>query len=163
MTGITDINIPSRVKKTPKQLGLDQKDPKTLLLPDGLEVAEKGWFHETEVERVVVSKSVRVLGPSLFYGCERLREVVFEPGSSLERIREQCFKGCGLEQVCLPKSVWCIEGFSFSGCKKLSQLSFEKRSKLRYVGDMAFRGTQLAPKDVKYPRSLKAKGHGSEW
>ena len=116
-----------------------------------------------EVERVVVSKSVRVLGPSLFYGCERLREVVFEPGSSLERIREQCFKGCGLEQICLPKSVWCIEGFSFSGCKRLSQLSFEKRSKLRYVGDMAFRGTRLTPKDVKYPRSLKAKGHGSEW
>ena len=45
---------------------------------------------------MIVSKSVRVLGPSLFYGCERLREVIFESGSRLERIREQCFRGCGL-------------------------------------------------------------------
>ena len=36
-TAVKGVNLPPRVRMTPEQLGLDQKDPKKLRLPDGLE------------------------------------------------------------------------------------------------------------------------------
>ena len=43
-TAIEDIKIPHQVAKTEEQLGLDQKDPRVLCLPDGLETVESSWF-----------------------------------------------------------------------------------------------------------------------
>ena len=65
-TVITSLNIPSRVRKTPKQLGLDQKDSDVLRLPDGLEVVGEKWFSESDVEKLVVSSSVKVLRKCAF-------------------------------------------------------------------------------------------------
>ena len=85
-TAIESLEIPPQVKKTPEQLGLDQKDPKVLRLPDGLETVGSDWFQHSEVEKVVVSKSVKVLGEGAFGFCASLREVAFEPDSRLEYI-----------------------------------------------------------------------------
>lgn len=66
---ITDLKIPPQVKKTPEQLGLDQKDQRVVRLPDGLETVGNGWFRERDVEKLVVSSGVKVLGDSAFFGC----------------------------------------------------------------------------------------------
>ena len=87
-TAIVSLNIPSRVRKTPKQVGLDQKDSEELRLPDGLEAVGEEWFWESDVEKLVVSGSVKVLGKCAFGGCKQLCEVVFESGSHLESIGE---------------------------------------------------------------------------
>ena len=55
----------------------------------------KGWFHRQSIQRLVVPSSVRELGEEAFGGCEGLREVVFEPGSRLERLGESCFGSAG--------------------------------------------------------------------
>lgn len=115
------------------------------------------------MEKVIVSNSIRELEDYAFYRCQKLREVVFESGSHLERIGEACFAGCGIESMCLPRSLRDIDIQAFDGCQSLSQLGFERMSKLRSVGRAAFRGTQLSPAKVKYPKSLKAVDHGFEW
>ena len=68
-TAIEGLKISPQVKKTPEQLELDQKDPKAVRLPDGLETAGNGWFREKDVEKVIVSSSVNVLGDSAFSDC----------------------------------------------------------------------------------------------
>ena len=55
---------------TPEQLGLGQKDPKVLRLPDGLEAVGKGWFEGSKVEKVIVSSSVKTLREHAFSCCK---------------------------------------------------------------------------------------------
>lgn len=43
-TAIESLEIPPQVKMTLEQLGLDQKDPKLLRLPNGLETVGSDWF-----------------------------------------------------------------------------------------------------------------------
>ena len=57
-----------------------------LCLPDDLEAVGRRWFQHSGIEKVIVPNSVKTLGEGAFVGCERLREIVFEPGSRLERI-----------------------------------------------------------------------------
>lgn len=44
MTGVARVRRPWRVKVVRKRLGLDQKDLRTLRLPDGLEAVGDRWF-----------------------------------------------------------------------------------------------------------------------
>ena len=96
--------MPQQVKKTPEYLGLGQ-EPGVLRLPGSLEIVRKKWFEDSNVEKVIVSNSIRELKDYAFYRCQKLREVVFESGSHLERIGEACFAGCGIESMCLPRSL----------------------------------------------------------
>ena len=84
--------VPSpRVSLTLNQLGVGHKRPEILCLPQGLEVAGYGWFQNTTMEKVIVPSSVRELGGCLFSNCRHLSELIFEPGSRLERIGKYCF------------------------------------------------------------------------
>ena len=60
-TAITDLAIPPQVKMTPEQLGLDQKTPGVLRFPDGLEAPEPEWLKCGDVEKVIISSSIKVL------------------------------------------------------------------------------------------------------
>lgn len=104
-TPVKDLRIPSRVKKTSKQLGIGQRNPRTLYLPDGLETVENDWLMHSDAAKIVVSSSVRVLGERAFCYCKQLREVIFEPGSHLESIGDFCFSECMLREIVIPRSV----------------------------------------------------------
>lgn len=54
----------------PEQLGIDQKDPKVLRLPDGLETVGDGWFEDTNIEKLIISSSVKTLGNCAFCDCD---------------------------------------------------------------------------------------------
>ena len=153
---ITDLRIPLCVKRTPEQLGLDQKTPGVLRFPDGLDFAESGWFRGSDVEKVVVPSSVTTLGWELFKDCARLREVVFEPDSRLKRIAFRCFENCGITEIVIPKSVRFIGQRAFAGCQNLSSLRFEEGSRISRIDVNAFQGTQLTPRSVKYPKTFRS-------
>lgn len=80
-TGITDLRLPTNVKMTREQLGLDQKNLKVLRLPDGLEVVGDSWFSLSDIEKLIIPNCVRKLEDNAFANCMKLREVVFEPDS----------------------------------------------------------------------------------
>ena len=75
------MSLPPQVHKTLEQLGVDQKDPKNMRLPDGLEIVEDYQSDYVDMERLVIPRSVKKLGNAAFALCSRLREVVFEPNS----------------------------------------------------------------------------------
>ena len=154
-TGVADLRIPQRVQRTREQLGLDQ-DPKVLRLPDGLEVVEDDWFSESDIERLIISNTVKKLGDHAFSSCVKLREVVFEPGSRLETIGSYCFAHCDIEQVTIPRSVRDIGNLAFSGCKNFRSLTFEDRSMLEHVGEDVLLRTPLAEDKGLFPSTEHA-------
>ena len=110
--------------------------------PDGLE-AGKEWFRSQSIQRLVIPSSVRELGEEAFGGCEGLREVVFEPGSRLERLGESCFEERGLLEIVVPRSVRVVGAYAFLGCLELRALRFEAGSRIRSLRHGAFFGTRL--------------------
>ena len=114
------MKVPSRIKKTTKQLGLDRKDYGVLRLPDGLETVGYDWFCGRNIKKIIVPSSVKVLEYAAFCSCKKLREVVFEPGSCLERIEDCCFFACRLKKIIIPKSVKYIGDDAFEWCNDLS-------------------------------------------
>lgn len=128
-TGVTDLHIPSHIKMTREQLGLDQ-DPKELRLPDGLEAVGAWWFADSDIEKVFIPNTVQELGEYAFTGCLKLCEIIFEPGSELKKIGKCCFLANAVKSVVIPKSVRSIGERAFYGCSKLNSLTFEKGSRL---------------------------------
>ena len=149
-TAMEGVKLPPKVRMTPEQFGLDQKDPKELRLPAGLEEVGDWWFEDSAVERVFVPRSVRRLGRHAFAGCERLCEVVLEQGSRLERIGDLCFSGCGLTEMPIPKSLRSVGEEAFCGCERLSRLCIEEGCALEHVGYRAFARTRLAPEQLAF-------------
>ena len=113
---------------TREQLGLDQEDPKVLHLPKGLEVVGAMWFSDSDIEKVVIPKTVRELGEYAFFQCEKLHDVVFEHGSRLKTIGNYCFGSSGLEKIIVPRNVREIGDSVFNCCRNLRSLTFEKGS-----------------------------------
>ena len=87
-----------------------------LRLPDGLEEVGDWWFENSDIEKLVIPSCVRRLGASTFSDCEKLCEIVFEPGSRLESIGGSCFNDCGLTQIVIPRSVRSIGQMAFYDC-----------------------------------------------
>ena len=95
-TGTEMLSLPSYIRITREQLGLDQEDPKALRLPKGLEVVGDYWFGWSDIEKVFIPNTVKKLGEEAFAMCACLSEIVFESDSRLERIEAGCFSRCNL-------------------------------------------------------------------
>ena len=162
-TGVSDLKLPKGVHMKPEQLGLDQKNPDVLRIPASLKKVGDGCFQEITVKKVIVSSAVKELGDNTFKSCSELSEVVFEPNSHLEKIGSFCFYMCKLEKIVIPKKVKSIEAYAFSTCSELSSFTFEAGSRLKHIGSHALEETQLTRADVRYPMTLKDKGHEYEW
>ena len=64
-----------------------------------------GVFSGTQIRKVALPSTLRVLGKEAFLGCKKLGRVVFREGSRLEEIGAKCFSGSGIEDIAIPPSV----------------------------------------------------------
>ena len=71
-------------------------------LPEGLEIIGEGWFADSNVEKAIISASVREIQKGAFACCKKLRQVEFAERSALELIGELCFYNTGLESITIP-------------------------------------------------------------
>ena len=131
-----------------------------LRIPPGFDTRKCRWFKESQLKKVIVPRSITVLGNNMFDNCAQLSEVIFEPGSCLEQIGNYCFAHCKLHEIVIPKKVKSIGDGAFFWCHWLFSLCFEEGSRLKEVGAHAFSGTQLRQDNVVYPKTLRKKGHG---
>jgi hypothetical protein len=88
-----------------------------------------------------------------FFGCDFLRDIVFETGSKLKEIGRDAFRNTKLRAIRIPRSVENIEEFCFYGCKSLSELVFESGSELKKIGDYAFCKSGL--RAIRIPRNIE--------
>ena len=109
----------------------------------------------SDIEKVFIPNTVRELENNAFSYCRKLREIIFESGSQLEKIGKECFFNCGLEEVTVPKSVCSIGRCAFQYCRNLQSLTFEEGSQLANVGKYIVDGTQLNPDEVEFPSTAQ--------
>lgn len=161
-TGISYLKLPPRIQMTQEQLGLGQKNLRTVILPDGLAAVEDHLFEGSDIEQVVVSSSVKEFKKWAFGNCEQLHDIVFTRDSCLESIGNNCFTSCGFASVVIPRSVRSIGHGAFSFCARLSSLVFEEGSQLQRVGTCAFGCTALESEQLRYPNGVEEDKSGDE-
>jgi hypothetical protein len=83
--------------------------------------------------RIVVPKSVEIIGMYLFYGCQSLNEVLFESGSNLQRIETMAFVHSGLKTIRIPWTVGFIGESCFYECESLNEIRFKSGCKLERI------------------------------
>lgn len=103
----------------------------TLLIP------EETFAERHDIEKVILPKSVRVIGGAAFSFCDALRSVVFPEGNGLQVI------GSG----------------AFIMCSSLGNFDFHHG--LREIGEMAFWETSLT--SVTLPESVESVGYSAFW
>lgn len=86
------------------------------------------------LKKVIIPKTVKVIGPYAFANCPMLSEVVFEEG--LETIEDWAFISCNLESVLLPKSIKTIGANAFLGnmCKGQIDEFLKERDEHKTLG-----------------------------
>ena len=117
------------------------------------EGAFRGCF---ALEAVKLPAYVTSIGAKAFYGCESIKTLSFEAGSTLSVIPESAFQGCvSLTALTIPGNVERIDKAAFFGCTALTSLTLEEG--VKELGDQAFQNCS-ALETVKAPKSLVTVG-----
>ena len=117
-------------------------------------------FTETNLEKVQIPSTLRVLEVSTFAKCSNLKMVYFSEG--LERIEIGVFLGSGLETVRFPKSLKTLAQASFAKCEALTAVTVNEGLEVlgtdEYDTDGEMRHGVFgysAVQDVRLPATLK--------
>lgn len=101
---------------------LDAMVSSELILEDGIVGIYPEVFKDTNLERVVLPDSIRVIGEKAFENCRFLREIVIPEG--VVSIESKAFAEClCLNEIVIPKSV-----------KELDCKAFSENTRICYVG-----------------------------
>ena len=96
---------------------------------------DAGGFYESSITKVTLPKHLLFVEKNAFYGCSKLKEVVFN--DELKVIGNEAFGSCeSLEAVSFPDSLIEISSYAFILDKKLSITHWP--NKLQVIGDSAF-------------------------
>ncbi|MCD4827450.1 MAG: leucine-rich repeat domain-containing protein [Acholeplasmataceae bacterium] len=91
------------------------------------------------LEKVSISKNVKILPIGAFHNKKKLKKVYIEPNSALNKIPDYCFSNCeSLESFAIPKSIVSIGEKAFRGCKNINSIVIEKN--LAFIDSSAFDG-----------------------
>lgn len=130
-----------------------------VVVPDGAERVERGWFWGSEVRSVELPASVRAIDERAFQECATLRRVTFPRGSGLETLGAHCFAQSGLRDFALPGSIVSIGDGAFAGCGNLRRLALHEHCRLERVGKECFCGSAL--EEFAGPAHLQEIGHNA--
>ena len=118
--------------------GLRDKRVTDVVIPNnfqGKKVVEVGLqaFDSTDITSVFIPKSILYLNWGAFGNCQRLKEVIFEEGSNLQRCNNVVFWGCSsLEKLDFPETLNKIETtmswYLFNYVHKLKCISYHGKT-----------------------------------
>lgn len=99
------------------------------------EIADRAFYKNKKVKRVVCKAAIKDIGDKAFYGCKKLRS--FESKAAIASIGDRAFEGCVNLKTFKSKNYRIHEvGFkAFYNCKKLT--SFPKLTAIEYGEDDA--------------------------
>ena len=99
---------------------------KELTLPESVEYIGSYIIRGTEIESIVVPKSVTNCGNEALSGATKLKKVVFEEG--IETIPDNILDSSNyqnqIEEIVIPKTVTRVGDYAFRGSKHLKKVTF---------------------------------------
>ena len=107
-------------------------------IPEGIEQLDfQQYAFNNEITKVILPKSLKLIGRECFRCCNNLRFVEFNKYSDLKKLPKSCFYNCRkLENVILPNSVESICNSCFEQCFKLKSLILPRN--IKKLGSGAF-------------------------
>ncbi len=101
------------------------------------EIAMEAFAGCSEIQTVVVPKSIETIGSRAFRNCIKLQSIQLPSG--VTEIGEYSFEKCSsLTSIKIPSSLKIIGKFAFSECRQLKSVTFEKGSQLKVLSYATF-------------------------
>lgn len=125
MTGLESVLIPKNIMSIDDSAFADCEKLSSVKFsfPGRLTYIGHNAFALTNLSKVVIPGSVKVLGSGVFYRCHNLKEVILMEG--VGTIEGMTFVSCDkLSYVSLPRSLTSIGIYAFQGCKKLDKIYY---------------------------------------
>ena len=136
-TAITEIQIPANVETIASPFSYCQQ-LKTVTFEDNSKLTSIGRtfseYQKIPLETIEIPNSVETIVYEAFYSVDTLKNVYFEPNSSLHSIEQGAFYGCGIQTIQIPASVQLIYRGAFAYCGSLESITFEENSSLTDIG-----------------------------
>ena len=136
-TAITEIQIPANVETIASPFSYCQQ-LKTVTFEDNSKLTSIGGtfseYQKIPLETIEIPNSVETIGYDAFGSVETLKNVYFEPNSSLRSIEPGAFYCCGIQTIQIPASVQLIYRGAFASCGSLESITFEENSSLTDIG-----------------------------
>ncbi len=136
-TAITEIQIPANVETIASPFSYCQQ-LKTVTFEDNSKLTSIGRtfaeYQEIPLETIEIPNSVETIGYEAFGSVYTLKNVYFEPNSSLHSIEQGAFYCCGIQTIQIPASVQLIYRGAFASCGSLESITFEENSSLTDIG-----------------------------
>ena len=91
---------------------------------------------------------------SAFWGCTKLKEIIFPPNSELRIIEKSAFNLSFIETITIPSHVTQICESAFSSCTKLNEIIFSPNSELQIIEKSAFAGSSIEKITKQIPENM---------
>lgn len=129
-----------------------------VVVPEGVRMIHPSFFFSCEkLRKVVLPSTLLEIGDFAFYGCSALSEISLQNCPSIRSVGKSAFAGCGsLREIFIPKSCGIISGAAFSG-SGIEDIQFESSSSLVELSDHVFKDC-TALKRIAIPSSVKSIG-----
>lgn len=102
-------------------------------------IKDDAYFENPKLVSVFIPSTVGVIGERAFSMCLKLKRIIFESDSSLNRISAYAFQGSSnLESIAIPSSVLLIGNYAFSQSLSMTRVYFGYGSILSSLGTNAF-------------------------
>jgi hypothetical protein len=119
--------------------GRAPKVPFIVISPDVEVIQDNAFYMNDVIERLVIPKKVTKMGKSALWHCSKLKDVIFEEGSSLRQIGFEAFYNCRMiEEMNLPASLETLEERAFYYCKGPKKVTLSP--KMTTIEDQTFFG-----------------------
>ena len=110
-----------------------------------LEEIGESAFEKTEIESMIIPRSVRIIGEKAFKGCKRFYSLAFEQNAELIEIQQEAFKDCtNLHNIVIPENVEKIGRFAFAFSRGSTTPTIIKlNKKLIHINEGAFKNRTI--------------------
>ena len=154
---ITDLDIPGSYGYLGRAVFVNNKNLRGVNIGEGVTSVNAYSFAGcSNLERVILPKSLKEISYGMFRECKNLRGV--DIGEGVTSVNAYAFAGCSnLERVILPESLKEIPDGMFEDCENLKHINLPQE--LQNIGSVAFSCTGL--KEINLPKSLKMIGYGA--
>ena len=154
---ITDLDIPGSYGYLGRAVFVNNKNLRGVNIGEGVTSVNAYAFAGcSNLERVILPKSLKEISYGMFRECKNLRGV--DIGEGVTSVNAYAFAGCSnLERVILPESLKEIPDGMFEDCENLKHINLPQE--LQNIGSVAFSCTGL--KEINLPKSLKMIGYGA--
>lgn len=124
-------------------------DVKKLILPESIKVLKEHAIADCEkLESIVLPKNLIKIEKAAFAGCTKLKSIKLPSG--LTEIPGSTFSGCtALKKIVIPTNVVSIGCEAFIGCSHMEKVVIPKDSKLEFIDEGAFSQTDIS--EIKLP------------